>query len=58
MELCTRNSMKFVLYFHIHHINIWYKYGWNPGLYHKVMTVCQRVRSTSQLIYYILERGG
>ena len=60
-RLCTRNSLKCVCYFYIHFTNILYKYGWNHSLNNKVMnvclTMCQRVRSTSQIILPYCQRG-
>ena len=53
-RLCIRNSMKFVRYFYMHHMNILHKYGWNHILDINVMslylTVCRRVRSTSKVL--------
>ena len=53
-RLCVMNSMKFVWYFYIHHINILHKYGWNHSLDNNVMnlylTVCRSVRSTSKFL--------
>ena len=60
-RLCIRNSLKCVWYFYIHFINILYKYGWNHTLNNKVMnvclTMCQRVRSTTQIILPYFQRG-
>ena len=46
--------MKFVWYFHIHHINILHELVWNHSLDNKVMklylTVCRRVRSKSKFL--------
>ena len=60
-RLCIRNSLKCVWYFYIHFINILYKYGWNHTLNNKVinvcLTMCQRVRSTTQIILPYFQRG-
>ena len=50
-----------IIFLYIHFINILYKYGWNHSLNNKVMnvclTMCQRVRSTSQIILLYFQRG-
>ena len=38
------------LYFHIHHINMLYKYGCNQSLYNRVMTLCLTVSACVELI--------
>ena len=60
-SLCIENSMNFVRNIDIDLGHIYYKYGCNQSLDSKViniyLTVCQRVRSTSQIIMLYFQRG-